>query len=450
MNRLLPSLLLLALLGTTSALLARKAVRDAQGGETHPVYTTQRYDPWGSAALATVLYQRGIDVRRLERPRVPAGFSGVLLQVAPPPDLSPDDTEANPASGVLAASPLLDWVAQGNTLVHLTRRPTPLTTLLGLSDPHAILNVDTVADYQRTGGHPDNLPGEVVRARWTASTRDGPARQLVLRAPLTLDDPNNARWTPRLSHGHRTLGGVMQHGAGRVVVLGAPTPALNLPLDEADHLPWLLEQLGEGPVLFDGWSHGIGHAGGILETAVRLGLLPLLIQGVVLLGACRWATHRAPAPAPPPPPTPRNAREQIDALARLTRHALPPTETARRTYDLVRARLAEGLRCRPEDVTDRLRSPRGSAAVRAAELLAQAAALATTDRPECPACGHDLAGRTGEACSECGAPLAPKLLRASRRPELTIAAASPNQPRLPALAELLDDSAALASELRRA
>ena len=48
-------------------------------------------------------------------------------------------------------------------------------------------------------------------------------------------------------------------GQGRLVVVGAPTPALNGMIGEAQNLDFLLSLIGKGPVILDDWMHGLGH-----------------------------------------------------------------------------------------------------------------------------------------------------------------------------------------------
>ncbi|CAN0457875.1 unnamed protein product, partial [Ectocarpus fasciculatus] len=158
---------------------------------------------------------------------------------------------------------LLDWVADGNTLIQMTRGQTPVMTELGILPPPLAATSDfdhelqqSIEAHQRRGDQPDDRPGTDWELRWI---EEGQSLTMHLREPRTFSVEEATPWTPTLLRGDRAYGGVLQHGDGRVVLVGAPTPALNHHLRDRDHLAWWLDQLGDGPVIFDEWAHGVGH-----------------------------------------------------------------------------------------------------------------------------------------------------------------------------------------------
>lgn len=467
MKRALPWLLAAAVGVASAAAFLHLAIQAGRGGETTPLYSVRRFDPYGTAALFRLSERRIEDVNTLERPRLNRGQAGVMVQVLPTDFhgvhefLEADALSEWDVPGDVYALPtraLLDWVAAGNTLIQLTRGQTPVMTELGVTPP--VLDGDDAAvanekleveRHQRRGDSPEDRPGMDIEASWLHGDT---AFALSLREPRRFEVGEGAEgWRPTLRVGRSVYGGVMEHGRGRVVFVGAPTPALNHHLRDAGHLAWWLEQLGEGPVTFDEWAHGIGHAGTVLETLAFFGLVPLLLQVGVWLGVYRWSTagrtfvdpaeHRR---------RPRTSAEEIDTLARLYGQAWDEAERRRRAYDEAVTRLAEACRCKPDELSARLTARSDAASRDALALLQDAAAVAASDRPVCPKCRYPLRAPLGDHCPECGQ-LIPRRVRQAVQQAEAIAAVDPAQPQATgrrSIPELLNRSAQLAEELRRA
>lgn len=472
MKRVLPWMLIVAVAASAAFAFLNLAVLAGRGGETAPLYAAQRFDPYGTAALFRLTQRRTEDTQTLERPRLPDGLRGVLVQVLPldardrhgfVQQDSMGDWAIPPDVYALPTQDLLEWVADGNTLVQLTRGHTPVMEALGVPRDASLDEVTAdarrrVEFQQREADVPDDLPGLVIDAQW--SDRFG-RHTLTLHEPRRFDIPADAdlKWTPLARRGLWVYGGVVRHGAGRVVLLGAPTPALNHQLAESDHLNWWLDQLGDGPVTFDEWAHGVGHGGTILETLAYFGLIPVLLQAAIWLGVYRWSTagrtfvdpdaDRAP---------PRTSSEQIDTLARLYGQSWDDSQRRRRTYDEVIARLAEAYRCAPAHLRDRLATRGDDAAQQALRLIDDARAVATHEPPRCPHCGYELRASRGDRCPECDTPIPLAVRRLIDRPELLDVSAADSNPnarksgriKTDHLADLLNQSAKLAEELRRA
>ena len=105
---------------------------------------------------------------------------------------------------------------------------------------------------------------------------------------------------------HMTVAAVVPHGAGRVLVVGAPELAMNQALGRADNAQfWLsaLRALGPGPYAFDEHHHGFHQERSVVDFARRYGLH--FAVGQLLLGLCLGALALRRFGRPRPPPSPR-------------------------------------------------------------------------------------------------------------------------------------------------
>jgi hypothetical protein len=215
---------------------------------------------------------------------------------------------------------------------------------------------------QSTGTAPDELLWPLGFAEWTrAGLRriqrwvDAPG-PLVLHEPRALSAPDDmASWQALACVGGRPVAAEVRHGQGRLVVVGAPTPALNGGLPEGGNLEFLLALAGDGPVILDDWSHGIGHEGTIVGLIRKFGLVPLIGQMLFVLALYVWSTrghHRAERHEPR---RRRSTAEQVATLGYLYARTLSRSETVRRVRREVVGRLSDALGAAPEAVEARTR-----------------------------------------------------------------------------------------------
>ncbi len=453
-QRVIRILVVAALLATLAAFLHLSYVA-SRGGESAPLYSNRRFDPYGTAALYRLMQQRGQPAISLERPRLSREHHGVLLQVigdenneqSVPAVMDPSGQKhENPYR--LPAKMVLEWVAQGNTLIQMTRHRTKVMDALGIAttEPsNAELEITALLETgQIRGAFPDQLPGQIMEANWTNN------QHLSLRAPLHFDEQEAVEWRSLASDDQAVVAGQMRHGRGQVIWIGAPTPALNGCLADADNLDILLSLFGDEPVIFDEWTHNIGQVGSVIEVLKQLGLAPLLLQVLLMLMVYRWSTAGRRQIAVAAPVSRRSSLEQIDMLGHLYDEAWDVQEKLRRVHDEACDRLAKACRCNPADLAERLAAIGSDPAKRAQTLLHEVQELTATMRPRCLSCGYDLSTLRRETCPECGAFIPRSVRRLMQRHEL---ADSPGRDRRWSrrdLARILTESHHLSKELARA
>lgn len=446
------------------AAFVQMSVSAGRGGETMPLYSNRRFDPYGTAALYRVMERRVDTVLTLERPRFDKDHRGVLLQVLaindePWFDELGDEVD-NPY--ILPNSMLLDWIAEGNTLIQMTRRKTAVMEALGIEFAEAswadIYDQDAwaadIQNQQLKGVAPDELDIWDVLTSWrTADEETGPGnRKVVLNASQTFTIEGPEGWRPRLWNGGEAHGGEIPYGKGRVIFVGSPSPALNHYLGDQENLIWLTELLGDDVVIFDEWAHGIGHGGTILETVKHFGMLPFLLQIPVWLLFYRWSAAGRSYATEGGTVRLRLNRQQVNTLGRLFDQAWDPAEKRRRVYDEVLIRLGTACRCDAGAVESRLQARGDALANRGLQLIKKARALATASRPRCNSCDYELTGTRLDHCPECGHLIPVRVRRLLKRDEfadVTKPAKASSRWSEATLARILNDSNELAQELKR-
>ncbi|MBI4585990.1 MAG: DUF4350 domain-containing protein [Planctomycetes bacterium] len=367
MRKLLVLLISLAVAGLCVWAFYRLAYWSSRGGEESPLYSTRRHDPYGTAALLDLLRERGFEARTVERPRLEKEDRGVLIQILP---LSEPEVPWSSPPPRLPTRSLQDWIAEGNTVVQLTRDWTALMEEFKLAEPIYVKGGGVSAElcreieaHQIAGKRPDLLPGKPAEASWSDSppAPAGPEEAakrppLVLHSPRLLPEAAGGGWRPLASGSHGVAAGEHRHGKGRLIVVGSPEPALNGWIAEGGNLDFFLELARQGPVLFDEWSHGIGSAGTVLGLIARFGLLPALLQVIFIVFLYTWSTLGWRRLDRDEPRRQRSSSEQVETIGYLYRQVFSLAETLQRIRLEVSHRLASALRCPAAEAEAKARS----------------------------------------------------------------------------------------------
>ena len=330
--------------------LARDASR---GGESMPLFSTRRYDPYGTAALHELLRATGHTVRRLDEPHIPRQQRGVLIQVLGVPVQEAQELEELSLWGktpyALSTQELRAWAAEGNTIIQFSRGQTDLMEAMGVSaSPRRRAQALRIQQQQISGAFPDEVDGRFVSAQWTDQ---GSALFGVgsAHAPLTLRAPRplrvEATGVPLARADEDAVAVLVPFGKGRFVFVGAPYPVLNQGLEQGGNLDFLLAIIGHRPVLIDEWSHGIGHADTIMELIVQAGLWPVFLQVGFAVLLYVWSTRGVERIEVDEAPRRASSTEQVRTLGHLYRQTLSGEESLARARREIWRRLADGLNC---------------------------------------------------------------------------------------------------------
>ena len=326
---------------------------DARGGQTAPLYCARRHDPYGTAALRDLLRESGVETRFLKNHRLPTGASGTLIQVLPVPEpcVVGSCASCRGSRSRVKTESLREWLQAGNRVVQLTREQTLLMADLGVGLGPGLADHEERArleERQRRGFAPDRLRESLVPADWTAFAKrtlfpgEASVKRLELRLPVSFAPRGKtATWRPLATRGDVVVAVEIPVGEGGVVLVGAPTPALNHTLGDGGNLEFMLALAGRAPVYLDEWSHGLGHSGTVVGLMRKLGLLPLVVQAAVVFAFYLWSLRGRACAEPRAPEEARSVTDQIHALGNLYADALSDAELRRRVR-------AEAVRCAAE------------------------------------------------------------------------------------------------------
>jgi|GEM_PF-1520058 len=420
----------------------RVAFWSARGGQSAPLFSVRRYDPYGAAAMKELLIQRGVDVRTLEQSRIPSNAQGVLIQILPlemTHSFLPTGEMVHRRSA-LQAKPLREWIEEGNTVIQFVTDHTSLmrecdvpgtvkavkkkaNTPNPFAQPAAAAS-NVIGEQQamwtniqqemKKGTPPDDLLGYEHIVKWTRTASDHLKADMPLREPIVAMSPYHlppdatAQWTPLATVGRiGTIIGMQKVGSGRLIVVTSPTPILNFSLPKRGNLAMLLALVGDQTVYVDEWSHGIGTGGTMLGAIHELGLTPVLLQVLFIMGLYTWSTFGFKRHELPENERKRSSSEQVVALAHLYEQVLTPAEVLARAREETLRRIAHVNRCNVSNVIERVQHlPPGDSHVR--EALAILQSIQAEDQifgKRCRGCGYNLYGIRSDNCPECGQPV---------------------------------------------
>jgi hypothetical protein len=403
--------LTVVLLAAGLALFYQASAEATRGGEDSPLYSTERHDPYGTAALKDLLSERGVATTVLERPTLGDESGAVLIQVL---------ADAGHDAPHLQAEALKEWLSKGNTLIQFTRTATDLMSAYHLEAAQPVENLKDIESAEGRGKRQDEVPAQRKGCDWIALPRLSDRETIVTGKTLQVYTPlllqaakgHETQWQPLAvtrDDDEDWIAASARIGPGRLIVVGTPTPVLNGTLAEGSNLEFVLRliapdgKMASTVVIFDEWSHGLGHAGTIVGFMRDVGLLPVVFQLFVVVALYVWAT----AGYTPPPRAPvrrrRSSVEQIETLGYLYRQSLQPGLVFEKVYREVRRRLAEGLGCTPASLEAALAHAPPAVRARAQHLLRSLDQIGRAQGPLCPRCGYDLTGNDSGRCPECGA-----------------------------------------------
>ncbi|ATB31856.1 DUF4350 domain-containing protein [Melittangium boletus] len=321
------SLLVIAILGAW-------LVRGAARGGFADTLSTWRAQPDGSRGLYLLAEESGLEVSRRTADLLILHEPGTLVllavEVEGAQEADPDQTalaterdeglrdEDVPRHGLNRlhvpelsedeTTKLLDHVWAGHTLVLVPwgSRENPLLEKLGVT----LTKADTTLPMRTLVpplSSPYTLDVQRVEARVQAYLELSGADAI----PVLEDEPLGL-----------TVAAVVTHGAGQVLIVGAPELAMNQALGRADNAQfWLsaLRALGPGPYVFDEHHHGFTNERSVVDFARRYGLHFAVAQLLLGLGLWALALKRFGRPRPPPESTRVGATDALFAMSRLYR-----------------------------------------------------------------------------------------------------------------------------------
>jgi len=279
---------------------------DRSGAPFSALPAAANFGPRGLAALHALLEESGATVQ-IRRPGEPAvAGAAVVLLVAPPVALGPEDAGA-----------LLAEAARGATLViALGRSPQPaLLEALGV----ALVRGD--APRRARGLAPHHLLGDLSLPARSASL------EVVRPGGLAVSGgPGGASAVS------------IPAGRGEVLLLSGPEPFENASLVQADAVSLAVRLGALGPVVLDErFLVAVRQDASSSRRALLLLAGQILLAGLALI----WARgRRLGAIRPPPPPgAGRTARDYLASLAALYRRAGAEDELAAQAWRGLRRRL---------------------------------------------------------------------------------------------------------------
>ncbi|MCC8191217.1 MAG: DUF4350 domain-containing protein [Planctomycetes bacterium] len=314
--------------------LYRVADYDVSTGSGLPLYSSRRYDPFGSAALRELLAASGRTTRPLARPVPPPARDATLIMITPigADSLDPRRWER-----------LEDWVGGGNRLLVLSRDPPLLFRQAVTARAPAVADgfpdlsdrpapMALYEDNQKRGRYADVLAVDTTPVALDIAGQDQPLTlELTLPSGFVPGADDDGLRVAAWSEG-RAVVALRRSGAGELVWIADPTPALNQGIGSGDNARAILALAGAGDVFFD--EYGLGRAETIMDVLRRAGLLPFLLQAVFVLWLLARSARTAFPSTVPDAAAAAGIERQLDILAGLYEKNLTDDEieTRRRRY----------------------------------------------------------------------------------------------------------------------
>lgn len=312
---------------------------DMATGPSLPLFSSRRYDPFGSAAFRELLAARGRATHYLERP-VPLRTDGATLVMVLPVDIEELDKRR--------FDRLLEWLRHDNRLLVLSRKPPRdierYLDLGGLEMVSGSREMRRREWRQGSGEYLNALSTAFVKAPLLDAEGRETGKWLALDSPSHFEPIEDPTLEIVASSEGRAYAVSKAVGGGRITLILDPTPILNYAVAKADNAEILFSLIGPGDVYFDEYSLGLGYQESMMDWLKRAGLIPFLLQSLMVMYLMARSvrtdfgfvsSRRADADA--------TAEKQIRILAALYEHTLTDEEIAER-QETYRTRFAAKAR----------------------------------------------------------------------------------------------------------
>lgn len=296
-------------------------------GPNLPLYSCRRFDPYGTSALRELLVERGSRVHVLELPMPDKSVGAVLFMPLP------TVRNVNFKEERRRLRRVLEWVHEGNRLVMLSRELPDLPLVDDESPPAIPLKrqVEPLELEQRQQrGDYRYVDHELDFVETIMPVRQAKLARLGLLVPGGIAVVDNHGYSALVIIDDTPVAAEFNWGAGKVVLVADPTPALNYALAQGDNLDFMLDALGDGDVYFDEYSLGLGRSESTLDWIRKFGLVPLLLQALLALILLGRSAERDFGTAEAKLRPAVAAEEQIDILAGIYDKTLIEQELYRR------------------------------------------------------------------------------------------------------------------------
>ncbi len=427
MRRVMPAALGIAFILMAFWFLIDEAYSTARGGAQLPLGSAMRYDPYGTAALYRTLLRMGQPVTLLNRSILDRADKGVLLVVVPPGGGRAATENYSVSSGY--NPPLLKWIRAGNTFLEFSQNQTRIMSHFGVTGQRVIPHFGKITRKTRkakednrkskrkkpwnfvhemhmdsgqiqssrgpwysilsAGKNPDRLKPWLTPCLWTPpKTTHTPnmiadrghqprstKESVVMLAPQSFltshsAKANHDRWHILAVANAKPVAIERKYGSGQIIFVASPWPVYNAGITQADNLNFILALVGKRPVIFDEWQLGLGQNESVIRVLASNGLIPLLLQLILLLLLYAWSRGGYPIQRG----NPASARtdtisDQIMSLGHLYARSLSAQEIAQRIHREIIERLSSAIGCRQEELPQRVGGLPSDLSVKARYLL---------------------------------------------------------------------------------
>ena len=291
--------------------------------------STFKSEPDGARALFLLAQESGLDARRQQQdleiipPKTNLVMLGTRFSVEDGDEdltqdggVDEDDAEFAQRGQNAFRSPPVSKKESERLLEHVRNGATLIFVPFSVKDPQLLADLDVGLTHHDSTEALALVPSQP--SRYVLGVQ-----RVVTPVRAWLDLPPGA--IPLLEDERlgRCAAALVPYGQGAVIVVSAPSLAMNRHLAKADNAQFWLSLLGavgeQGPLAFDEFHHGFTNSRSIGEFAARYGLQFAVLQ--LMLGVVLWAMSlkRFGAPRLPPDELRVGSTDALFATSRLYR-----------------------------------------------------------------------------------------------------------------------------------